>query len=52
MPYGYTKRIYKKKYKRALECIVLKIPKAYKDKQDRKIWISKVTNSRMRDLKK
>ena len=52
MPYGFSKRIYKKKYKMALECIALKIPKAYKDKHDRKIWISKVTNSRMRDLLK
>ena len=52
MPYGYSKRIYKKKYKMALERVVLKITKAYNDKHDRKIWISKVANSHMRGLKK
>lgn len=52
MPYGYSKRIYKKKYKMALERIVLKITKAYNDKHDRKIWISKVANCHMRGLKK
>ena len=50
MPYGYSKRIYKKKYKNAVECIALKIQKAFKGKRDRKKWISEITNGRMRDL--
>ena len=41
MPYGYSKRIYKKKYKMALERIVLKITKAYNDKHDRKYGSAK-----------
>ena len=48
---GYSKRIYKKKYKQAVIRIANKIPLAFKNKQDRKSWISQVTNARMKDMK-
>lgn len=49
---GYSKRIYKKKYKQAVTRIADKIPLAFKTKEDRKKWISEVTNGRMNDIKR
>ena len=49
---GYSKRIYKKKYKQAVTQIADKIPLAFKTKEDRKKWISEVTNGRMNDIKR
>ncbi|MBP5727916.1 MAG: hypothetical protein J6Y48_12665 [Clostridia bacterium] len=49
---GYSKRIYKKKYKQAVVRIADKIPLAFKTKADRKAWISEITNKRMQDIKK
>ena len=51
MPAGLTKRIYKKRYKAALTRIADKIPAAFSGRKDRKIWISVVTNLRMKDMK-
>lgn len=49
---GYSKRIYKKKYKQAVTRIAAKIPLAFKTKEDRKKWISEITNGRMNDIKR
>ena len=51
MPYGLTKRIYKKRCKAALTRIADKIQAAFASKADRKRWISEVTNLRMQDMK-
>ena len=51
MPAGYSVRVYKKKYRKALERIADKIPAAFASKADRKRWISEVTNLRMQDMK-
>ena len=51
MPAGYSVRIYRKKYRKALERIADKIPAAFTDKADRRKWISMVTRERMNDLK-
>lgn len=48
---GYSKRLYKKKYKQAIIRIADKIPLAFKTKADRKAWISEVTNARMNDIR-
>ena len=48
---GYSKRIYKKKYKQAVVRIADKIPLAFKTKADRKAWISEITNKHMQDIK-
>lgn len=50
MPEGMSKRLYKKRYKAALTMIADKIPAAFTGKDDRKRWISEVTNLRMKDL--
>ena len=49
---GFSKRIYKKKYKQVITKIADKIPLAFKNKADRKKWISEVTNGRMNDIKR
>ena len=49
---GYSKRIYKKKYKQAVVRIADKIPLAFKTKAYRKALISEITNKRMQDIKK
>ena len=49
---GYSKRIYKKKYKQAVIRIADKIPLAFKNKAEKKAWISEITNLRMNDIKK
>ena len=51
MPAGYSVRVYKKKYRKALERIADKIPAAFASKADRKRWISEVTNLRMQDMR-
>ena len=48
---GFSKRIYKKKYKQAISKIADKIPLAFKDKKDKKKWISHITNERMREIR-
>lgn len=48
---GFSKRIYKKKYKQAISKIADKIPLAFKDKEDKKKWVSHITNERMRDIR-
>ena len=51
MPAGYSIRIYKKKYRKAIERIADKIQAAFASKADRKRWISEVTNLRMQDMR-
>lgn len=51
MPAGYSIRVYKKKYRKALEGIADKIPAAFASKADRKRWISEVTNLRLQDMR-
>lgn len=45
------KRLYKKRYKAALTRIADKIPAAFRDKDDRKRWISQITNLHMQDMR-
>ena len=51
MPAGYSIRIYKKKYRKAIERIADKIPAAFSGKKDKKRWISEITNLRMQDMR-
>ena len=51
MPAGYSVRVYKKKYRKAIERIAGKIPAAFSGKKDRKRWISEVTNMWMQDMR-
>lgn len=51
MPYGLTKRVYKKRYKAALKRIADKIQAAFASKADRRRWISEITNLRMQDMR-
>jgi hypothetical protein len=51
MPEGLTKRIYKKRYKAALERIMDKCPLAFSNRKERKRYISQVTNDRMSGFK-
>ena len=48
---GYSKRIYKKKYKQAVVRMANRIPLAFPSKASRKKWISEVTNARMKEIK-
>ena len=52
MPAGYSIRVYKKKYRTALEGIADKIPAAVSGKKDKNRWISEVTNLRLQDMKR
>lgn len=48
--YGYSRRVYKKKYKRVLTQVADKISSTFANKAEKRKWISRITNARMNDL--
>ena len=47
-----SKRLYKKRYKKVIAQIADKCHLAFKNKAEKKAWISEVTNKRMDDMKR